>query len=64
MVWISFHYTLSLVCRRPRKPWTDFVNSSNEHLVSEDVFDLLDGILQYSHRVSPYQALAMYVPPS
>lgn len=34
---------------RERIPWSDFVNSSNRHLVSPEAFDLLSGLLEYDH---------------
>lgn len=36
------HYT--------RRPWTRFITSNNNHLVSEDFLDLIDKILRYDHQ--------------
>ena len=36
-----------------RKKWSHFVNSSNRHLVTEEVLDFLDKCLVYDHVISP-----------
>ncbi len=41
-----------LVGRHSRKPWTKFVNSENQHLVSPEALDFLDKLLRYDHQVS------------
>ncbi|CAH6720814.1 casein kinase II subunit alpha [[Candida] jaroonii] len=33
-----------------RRPWKRFINSSNQHLVSEEFLDLLDKLLRYDHQ--------------
>jgi len=40
-----------LVGRHSRKPWTKFVNSENQHLVSPEALDFLDKLLRYDHQV-------------
>lgn len=46
--------------RHARKPWSKFVNSENQHLVSSEAMDLLDNLLRYDHqqRLSPQEAMA------
>lgn len=43
----------------PRKPWTKFINSSNNKLVSDEALDLLNMMLRYDHaeRVTPKDAM-------
>ncbi len=41
-----------LVGRHSRKPWTKFVNSENQHLVSPEALDFLVLLLRYDHQVS------------
>ena len=43
----------------PRKPWTKFINSQNNALVSEQALDLLSLMLRYDHaeRVTPKDAM-------
>lgn len=33
-----------------RRPWSRFVNSNNQHLVSDEVIDLIDKVLRYDHQ--------------
>merc|ERR1712046_313107 len=40
----------ALVGRHSRKPWTKFVNSENQHLVSPEAIDFLDKLLRYDHQ--------------
>lgn len=49
----------SVLGRYPRKPWTDFVTSANQHLVSDEVIDLVDLMLRYDHntRILPKEAM-------
>jgi casein kinase II subunit alpha len=49
----------------PRKKWTQFVNSQNRHLVTEEVLDFLDKCLVYDHviptqaeRITPREAMS------
>lgn len=45
--------------RHARKPWGKFVNSENQHLVSNEVIDLIDKMLVYDHaaRILPQEAM-------
>jgi casein kinase II subunit alpha len=45
--------------RHTRKPWSKFLNSDNQHLVSPEAVDLLDKLLRYDHheRLSPSEAM-------
>jgi len=45
--------------RHTRKPWSKFLNSDNQHLVSTEAVDLLDKLLRYDHqeRLSPIEAM-------
>lgn len=37
----------------PRKPWSAFVNRDNQHLVLNEVVDLIDKLLTYDHQLRP-----------
>jgi casein kinase II subunit alpha len=39
-----------LLGRHSKKPWEKFINSDNEHLVSEEALDFLSGLLRYDHQ--------------
>ncbi|KAF9678582.1 hypothetical protein SADUNF_Sadunf07G0049600 [Salix dunnii] len=39
----------ALVGRHSRKPWSKFINSDNQHLVSPEALDFLDKLLRYDH---------------
>eukprot|EP00003_Mantamonas_plastica_P015683 TRINITY_DN2645_c1_g1_i3.p1 TRINITY_DN2645_c1_g1~~TRINITY_DN2645_c1_g1_i3.p1 ORF type:complete len:193 (-),score=41.15 TRINITY_DN2645_c1_g1_i3:80-658(-) len=39
----------NLLGRASRKPWTKFINSENQHLVSPEAIDLVDKLLRYDH---------------
>mmetsp|Transcript_19709 Transcript_19709/g.64087 ORF Transcript_19709/g.64087 Transcript_19709/m.64087 type:complete len:371 (-) Transcript_19709:96-1208(-) len=39
-----------LVGRHARKPWSAFINSDDQHLVSPEAIDLLDKLLRYDHQ--------------
>jgi len=43
----------------PRKAWTKFINSQNNHLVSDEALDLLSQMLRYDHaeRITPKDAM-------
>merc|ERR1712146_259341 len=45
--------------RHTRKPWSKFLNSDNQHLISPEAVDLLDKLLRYDHheRLSPTEAM-------
>lgn len=47
-------------CRHSRKPWTKFVNSENQHLVSAEAIDFIDKLLRYDHqeRLTAKEAMA------
>ncbi|KAF9596462.1 hypothetical protein IFM89_012167 [Coptis chinensis] len=49
-----------LVERRNRKPWSEFVNVENQHLVSPEAIDFLDKRLRYDHqdRLSAQETMA------
>lgn len=36
-----------------RKPWTSFINKDNEHLISDEVIDLIDKLLTFDHQLRP-----------
>ncbi|KAH0468470.1 hypothetical protein IEQ34_003503 [Dendrobium chrysotoxum] len=40
----------AMVGRHSRKPWSKFINSENEHLVSPEAIDFLDKLLRYDHQ--------------
>ncbi|XP_022884856.1 casein kinase II subunit alpha-2-like isoform X1 [Olea europaea var. sylvestris] len=50
----------ALVGRHSRKPWSRFINSNNQHLVSPEAIDFLDKLLQYDHqdRLTAKEAMA------
>lgn len=45
--------THRLYDRYPVKPWSKFVTSDNQKYMSEELFDLLDQLLQYDHQDRP-----------
>ncbi|KAH6838158.1 casein kinase alpha 1 [Perilla frutescens var. hirtella] len=50
----------ALVGRHSRKPWSKFINSDNQHLVSPEAIDFLDKLLRYDHqdRLTAKEAMA------
>ncbi|GLT65193.1 hypothetical protein SLA2020_376370 [Shorea laevis] len=50
----------ALVGRHSRKPWSRFINSDNQHLVSPEAIDFLDKLLCYDHqdRLTAKEAMA------
>ncbi|KNE69219.1 CMGC/CK2 protein kinase [Allomyces macrogynus ATCC 38327] len=40
----------NILGRYPRKPWTKFVNTDNQHLVTPEALDFLDRLLRYDHQ--------------
>ncbi|XP_057421900.1 casein kinase II subunit alpha-2-like [Lotus japonicus] len=40
----------ALLGSHSRKPWTKFINSHNQHLVSPEAIDFLDKLLRYDHQ--------------
>lgn len=50
----------ALIGEHTKKAWTKFINSDNEHLVSEEGIDFLDRILRYDHaeRLTCKEAMA------
>ncbi|KAI9107014.1 hypothetical protein K1719_022542 [Acacia pycnantha] len=40
----------ALVGRHSRKPWSKFINTDNQHLVSPEAIDFLDKLLRYDHQ--------------
>ncbi|POY72134.1 putative Non-specific serine/threonine protein kinase [Rhodotorula taiwanensis] len=60
------HYGLDLdqsfeaqIGTHSRKPWSKFVTSDNQHLISNAAIDLIDRLLQYEHTERPTAAEAM-----
>lgn len=49
-----------LVGRHSRKPWTKFINSDNQHLVSSEALDFLDKLLRYDHQVCAPRSMALH----
>lgn len=52
---------LAQLCNvKPRVPWVKFVNADNQHLASQQAFDLLSKLLMYDHheRATAAEALA------
>lgn len=43
----------SILGNYPRKPWSAFVNKDNQHLVLDEVVDLIDKLLKYDHQARP-----------
>jgi casein kinase II subunit alpha len=37
----------------PRKSWKAFINKDNQHLISDEVLDLIDKLLTYDHQLRP-----------
>lgn len=37
----------------PRKSWRAFINKDNQHLISDEVLDLIDKLLTYDHQLRP-----------
>jgi serine/threonine protein kinase len=50
------------VIRYPVKPWSKFVTTENQKYMSNEVFDLLDQLLQYDHQDRPTAKEAMNHP--
>ncbi|KAI0525084.1 hypothetical protein KFK09_004474 [Dendrobium nobile] len=53
-------YNVRVASRHSRKPWSKFINSENEHLVSPEAIDFLDKLLRYDHqdRLTAREAMA------
>ena len=49
-----------LVGRHSRKPWTKFINSDNQHLVSSEALDFLDKLLRYDHQVCAPRSMVLH----
>lgn len=49
-----------LVGSHTRKPWSKFINSDNQHLVSPEAVDFLDKLLRFDHqeRLTAREAMA------
>jgi len=52
------HYD-EILGQHTKKSWHKFMNSNNEHLVSEEALDLLRKMLKYDHaeRITPRDAM-------
>jgi len=48
-----------LIEKCPKKPWTKFINSDNQHLCNEEAVDLLSKMLIYDRceRITPREAM-------
>jgi casein kinase II subunit alpha len=48
-----------MIGTHPRRPWTKFITSENQHLVSEECLDFIDLLLRYDHaeRILPKEAM-------
>ncbi|KAL0439092.1 UNVERIFIED_CONTAM: Casein kinase II subunit alpha-2 [Sesamum latifolium] len=57
---VSDNLPFLLPLRHNRKPWSRFVNSDNQHLVSPEAIDFLDKLLHYDHqdRLTAKEAMA------
>lgn len=55
---LSSHYD-GILGNYPKKPWTKFITSDNQHLVTPEALDLLDKMLRYNHqeRVTAKEAM-------
>lgn len=55
---LDTHYD-DILGTHPKKPWSKFVTTQNEQLVSEDALDLLSKMLRYDHaeRITPKDAM-------
>lgn len=49
----------SILGNYPRKPWSQFINSDNQHLISEEIVDFIDKLLTYDHQLRPTAKEAM-----
>lgn len=45
-----------------RKPWSSFINNDNQHLISNEVIDLIDKLLTYDHQLRPTASEALAHP--
>lgn len=43
----------------PRKSWISFINKDNQHLINDEVLDLIDKLLTYDHQLRPTAKEAM-----
>lgn len=48
-----------IIGRHQRKPWSKFITSENQHLVSDECLDFIDRLLRYDHaeRILPREAM-------
>ena len=55
---LDSHYD-DILGQHTKKAWIKFVNSSNEHLVSDEAIELLGRMLKYDHaeRITPKDAM-------
>lgn len=49
----------SILGNYPRKPLSQFINSDNQHLISEEIVDFIDKLLTYDHQLRPTAKEAM-----
>lgn len=52
----------SILGNYSRKPWSQYVNSDNQHLISDEVVDFIDKLLTYDHQLRPTATEAMEHP--
>lgn len=52
----------SILGNYTRKPWLNFINRENQHLISDEVIDLTDKLLTYDHQLRPTAKEAMAHP--
>lgn len=45
-----------------RKPWSNFIDNDNQHLISNEVIDLIDKLLTYDHQLRPTATEALSHP--
>jgi len=57
-VQLDSHYD-DILGTHPKKPWSKFVTSQNDQLVTDEAIDLLSKMLKYDHaeRVTPKDAM-------
>lgn len=55
---LSLEYD-GLLGSHPRKSWKSFVNKDNQHLINDEILDLIDKLLTYDHQLRPTAKEAM-----
>lgn len=49
----------NILGKYPRKPWSNFINKTNEYLIGDEIIDLTDKLLTYDHQLRPTAREAM-----